>query len=1224
MTDLTTAPELSNQKIHPFFSGPKPILLSNSDDVESLQPQAHDAVTPPTPDPSCSPPSDRSNDADHDERGQPAERKRKRRKTDPPAATAEDHVKKPRGRRSARASTGGNILAHFSKDGQGHVEQGPDQQQLLNPTASTTYPPSTPSSTPTVDAAQNILTNQENIEQNSLIGSRRPHKLLKLNPKTGTIGSPPPPKPTASISDTVPTRTASKRGRKPKKLIVSIPYGADAESRAHIGQRINQILDGSITLNVPASATNVALTSPPASQTSTKSEATKTATPKKRSPKKSRLPLKPDHPFFQQKGKAGAGANVEKENAPKEDKTSPKRRVIFTSTPCSPKRPVARQPNFAMKNIGSKNGILRTPGARDPAWPWQGAAHVRDNPDLNLEIGKPVDLSGRKRKSKRQEIRLAHAESVLEKSATELHIPQLAKDLQSVNNEDLNPVSRVVRVPVKHFESGRKLRRRISQQLRTIRNPGASVKTHPAILQLYNNIESTLSAFDRATCESSAWTQKYGPTSAQCILQNGREAELLRDWLQTLKVQSVDTGSLDNGSNAKGGQTLKKKRRRKNLDDFVISSDEEADDMDQLPDGEPDWMGRGGRGNTLKTVLRSGDVASRGGKNPARLTNAVLLSGPHGCGKTAAVYAIAKELDFEVFEIHAGARRSGKDILERVGDMTRNHLVHHQQKDDVQDDAPTEDETERDLKSGKQGRMDSFFKPKAGRTKKEAMKPATQQMKKPTSQLPAQQDTKKTNRDQKQSLILLEEVDILYDEDKQFWATVMTMIAQSKRPFIMTCNDETIVPFQSLKLHGIFRFSPPPADLAVDLLLSMAACEGHALDRDSVEALYDSRCHDLRASITELNYWCQIGVGALRGGVDWFFPRWPRGCDIDSEGQTIRVVSQGTYHRGMGWFNRDSEAATHSLRPHEEEMHREAWDFWGLDISDTVDSEEFLSRATEATRSCASNADRRTLLNEFATFADLMSDSDLCGPFIADASNKVPLDATLPTMHNKTLDDFTIGLKVLEAPSLCRYNTTAMEMSSSLRNMAQSRLQNSSGDTENEPMRRLSEEEMVTRIRSSFRDSPPSELTIVRKDYSVAFDPIAASDKILANGYLDPSVFDRTMRIIGLDIAPYVRSIVAYDQRLQSERRVRSNLISEGGKPDKKRMRTTRAAMSALEGGTRTNTRREKYFSADINPYLVLRTGGKSWQGLGPAIVATDEIPVAAEADDTDIDGSSD
>ena len=92
-------------------------------------------------------------------------------------------------------------------------------------------------------------------------------------------------------------------------------------------------------------------------------------------------------------------------------------------------------------------------------------------------------------------------------------------------------------------------------------------------------------------------------------------------------------------------------------------------------------------------------------------------------------------------------------------------------------------------------------------------------------------------------------------------------------------------------------------------------------------------------------------------------------------------------------------------------------------------------------------------------------------------------------------------------------------------------------------------------------------------------------------------MFDGTVRPITMDVAPYVRSIVAYDARLQKQRLKLSNLISEGGRGPK-RMRTTRAAMSALEGGSRSATRKEKWFSADLNTALVLRTGGEGWSEL--------------------------
>ena len=58
-----------------------------------------------------------------------------------------------------------------------------------------------------------------------------------------------------------------------------------------------------------------------------------------------------------------------------------------------------------------------------------------------------------------------------------------------------------------------------------------------------------------------------------------------------------------------------------------------------------------------------------------------------------------------------------------------------------------------------------------------------------------------------------------------------------------------------------------------------------------------------------------------------------------------------------------------------------------------------------------------------------------------------------------------------------------------------------------------------------------------------------------------------------------------------------SNLLSEGGK--NKRMRTTRASRSALEGGRRETKRRERWFDDQVNMTLVMKTAGKSWAEMG-------------------------
>jgi hypothetical protein len=183
------------------------------------------------------------------------------------------------------------------------------------------------------------------------------------------------------------------------------------------------------------------------------------------------------------------------------------------------------------------------------------------------------------------------------------------------------------------------------------------------------------------------------------------------------------------------------------------------------------------------------------------------------------------------------------------------------------------------------------------------------------------------------------------------------------------------------------------------------------------------------------------------------------------------------------------------------------------------------------------------------------------------------------------------------------YGSLFAVLPTTMKSMARAALQSGTRKITQQPtleLGSLTEGQLLNITRPHFTSPSTGGTAISRIDFSLAFDPIAASDSpqpSAALSYLDPSVFDRTMKLVTLEVAPYVRAIVAYDTHLQKQRLKRSNLVSEGGRGSK-RMRTTRAAYSALEGGSRSTTRAERWFKANLNPNLVFRTGGEGWGKL--------------------------
>lgn len=969
-------------------------------------------------------------------------------------------------------------------------------------------------------------------------------KVLKFNMKTGTLGSPPKPKP-------------SKRNSK----LVCIKYGQNLEDRVRIGDQITQILAGKLRIEEPAS---------------------KKAKPKvkeKTNKVKVEAMAKTPHPFF-------AKDKPLKQQAAAEKKQS----ATFTSAPGSPRRPggtfrASSGPSFGIKSTGTK-----VPGAKHPLWPPHGFSHIRGCEELPFTAPAP-SLGRLKKKSKGQTVSINYDESVLGRLGKHLDLHNVRRNLPKDDSVFLPPPAEL-RLPMRHFESGPKLSTRIRRQILSdlsqlskpidvdyddlAREPSKPI--HPCVQRHWQSLAKGLSAYDRSTCEGAAWVSKYAPTTAAQVLQPGKEVALLKQWLEMLRVQGVETAG--DGS-AKSKNDVKKKKRKSKLDGFIVDSEDESGEMNELSDAED--QPTSSKQRSRPSVARSLDLT---GKDPSKLANTILISGPHGSGKSAAVYAVAKELGFEVFEINSSTRRSGKDILERVGDMTRNHLVQHRRAE-ITDELP--DETEAEVTSGKQGMMTSFFKPKAEKQKKSHDRARP----KPVS------EAKNSAKSQKQSLILLEEVDILYDEDKQFWASLQSLMSQSKRPFIMTCNDESLVPMNTLDLHGIFRFLPPPENLAVDACLLIAANEGHALKREAVSTLYRSRDYDLRATITDLHFWCQIGVGDRKGGYDWFYLRWPKGIDVDKDGDVVRVISEDTYQAGMGWLSRDRIITAEDTSAGEQEAAEQTWNFWQRDLADWYDNQNLQHLAASSAHADSDAHRNLKIVAAYSDYYDNLSCADMCSAGVFGLELEERIDPCLPEMPEPVKDDFIIGQTLLEAdpiqPHFCSRAGIAFSVSALSYSALKTSVTGHNSDEQGQQSMTRQEQDAASVLKQSFEDKK-SRLT--RYDVAVAFDPIAVSPKALSSMNLDPSVFDRTMTMIVLDVAPWVRGIVHYEDQLMQDRQRLNELLGEGNK--RKRMRTTRSAYSALEGGERRTTRRERYFGDCLSTEAVMYTAGSGWQQAIP------------------------
>ncbi|GAA6055540.1 hypothetical protein JCM3770_006777 [Rhodotorula araucariae] len=414
----------------------------------------------------------------------------------------------------------------------------------------------------------------------------------------------------------------------------------------------------------------------------------------------------------------------------------------------------------------------------------------------------------------------------------------------------------------------------------------------------------------RSEDDGRLWCARYAPQRADEVLGavSGQSAVWLREWLEELKVQG-DAGAKAGKRRrpvARGLVKPKKKKvkKRKALDDFIASSDDDdgGNSVGGMPSSAYASYASDPDDDELDDVVPStlgSAPARRAGSVFPTLTNLILLQGPHGSGKSATVHAVAHELGFEVFEVFAGMGRRGARDLERyVGDVGRNHVV--------LGGSPRKGV----------GGIAAMFGAQAKKTSASASASVGAKgngkaaMDWPGDAGGGDKGNSEEDKAPTQSLILVDEVDVLFSHEEDFWQGLIALAQQSRRPIVMTCTDSSRIPFDDLGLQQIvpnpsaspsnfLSFAAPEPLVAVPYLQLVALREGHILPASTVSMLYTafsrSRPYpawlttqqpgvrplphplssaplpsdDLRKALMQLQAECGWGVGGCASAEGW-------------------------------------------------------------------------------------------------------------------------------------------------------------------------------------------------------------------------------------------------------------------------------------------------------------------------------------------------------------------
>ncbi|XP_071716016.1 uncharacterized protein [Rutidosis leptorrhynchoides] len=303
---------------------------------------------------------------------------------------------------------------------------------------------------------------------------------------------------------------------------------------------------------------------------------------------------------------------------------------------------------------------------------------------------------------------------------------------------------------------------------------------------------------------NSLWTTKYQPEKAIEICGNCESVKVLNEWLHSWYEKGSRTNKIST-----------------NNDNWIM----QGVDLNYCPsDCGSDYS----------------DDEETG------LKNVLLVKGPVGSGKSAAIYACAKEQGFQIIEVNTSDWRNGSLVKQKFGEAVESQWLQ----------CSSPNIKNRDNKSQ--------LKSTPTTCNPEASQRSTGDV---IELIPLSDDEDSKNLDGSVAkpvgsqtgtkiLILFEDVDASLIEDRGFIATVQQLAETAKRPMILTSNTDD--PDLPNNLHRIeVSFGIPSSKELLNLGYMVCKTEKTEVEPWLVERFIDYCQGDIRKTIMLLQFWCQ-------------------------------------------------------------------------------------------------------------------------------------------------------------------------------------------------------------------------------------------------------------------------------------------------------------------------------------------------------------------------------